>query len=182
MDEYKDAVAELLGLNEVVSAPSNQRRLAHVTSVDSLLTKTPTAHLARGVDRYSQMTPVDNQNQLLVDSADNTAVGTVTLHHMFGRRDEWQEMEQEKQEMLRRQGDLEGRELAVQQKQGAIAQDEYELKKREAECDKWGQAIRQNRTALQKERDRRKDEWRKEMERREMEWQQMLKEREVEAE
>ncbi len=176
MDEYKEVVTELLRLNQVMPALGNQRRLAHAASVDSLLMKTLTTQSAFRVDQYSQVTAVKHGSQLLADSTENMAVGTVV------RRDEWQDLEQERQKMLRRQGDLERSELAVQQRQGEVARDEHQLREREAECDKWERAVRQNRTVLQKEVDRRKDEWRGETERREKEWQQVLKEREAEAE
>ncbi len=145
--------------------------------------KDPIAQMACGVDQYSQMTPVENQNQLPVNSAEETAVGTLTPHHTlaFVRRDERKELEQEKQDMQQRQADLERRELAVQQRQGEVARNEFQLRNREAECNKWERAVWQNRTVLQKKVERKKVEWQEEAERREREWQEVLKKREVEA-
>ncbi len=100
MDQYKQAVAELLRLHQVAPAPGTQRRLVHMTSVDSFLPKTPTAQAAHGVVQYNQMTPIENQNQSLENYVEDTVVGTVTPHRTFIRRDEWRELEQEKQEML----------------------------------------------------------------------------------
>ncbi len=92
----------------------------------------------------------------MIQNASSTAAGTVTLHCTVNRRDEQQEIEQERKEMLQLKEDLERRELALQKKHGIVAQVEYQMKNREIECNRWERSIKQNRMALQKEVNRKK--------------------------
>ncbi len=135
------------------------------------------AHLTLEDDQQEEVTPSASQIQLQAVGAESVLGATTPVTTVTKETINQLQLDQAWEQIRRHQEELERRDLTLTERRTVVAQDEYDVRAKEAEVRKLENAVEQNRAIMRKDWDQRETAWKEELARREADYQQRERDR-----
>ncbi len=166
-DEYMDGLSQVLGLEQ--PALEQRQTLEYAASVGTV-PGTSNAHLA--VEDYEQGDIMLMVSQIHLQArGTESALGAMTpLTTVTQGTMNQLQLDQAWAEIRQYRENLERRDLVLMERRTDIAQEEYDVRAKEAEVRKTENAVEQNRAIMRRDWDQRENAWKEELARREAEY------------